>query len=83
MEFILTIDNIKLIKTHYKIWVYLLSEIARTSCRELNITFDKLAKKGGYANRSGARKYIKKLESAGVVVIRERGKLLVNIPVIV
>lgn len=83
MQVVLSVEEVKLIKKHGKVWGYLLEEIERTGNKLIDTTFDKIAKQGGYANRSGAWKYIKKLADAGVVEVTERGKLLVNLPVIV
>lgn len=82
MQIILSSPELRLMRGHLGIWVLLFETLESKGGKKIKITFDKLAKAGGYANRSGAWKYIKKLERAGVIEKTVDKQFIVNLPII-
>lgn len=83
MRIILSSSDLELMRGHLGIWMLLFDTMDENNNKKIKLTFDKLARAGGYANRSGAWKYIKKLERAGVIERTADRQFIVNIPVIV
>ena len=80
---VLPLATIPTIAERPEILIALLLRVSKEGNRIIQVSYNEIAQETGYANRSGAWKYIKRLEKLGVIKQLKRRQFKLTLPIIV